>query len=107
MLYKLWTVGSVGFSASLKDGRVTTLVESSDVRNVVMLQMVMLLHEVGLQNVRVCGVADCQRLFVKTYRREFCSVRCQQRNYKRIKRQWTKEQKERQAAARRRRKARA
>ena len=80
-------------------------VDSTDVRNVVVLQLVMLLNEVGLHNVRVCGA--CPRLFVKTYRREFCSVQCQQRKYKRIKRQWTKEQKERQAAARRRRKVRA
>jgi hypothetical protein len=52
-------------------------------RTVACLQLVLLLERVGLAHVRLCGVDDCPRLFVKTYRREFCSVRCQKRHYMR------------------------
>jgi hypothetical protein len=55
------------------------------------LQLVMLLDRVGLSAVRRCGAADCRRLFVKTYRREFCSERCQKRAHKRKVRQEERE----------------
>jgi CGNR zinc finger len=34
---------------------------------------------VGWRNIRICGAPGCSHFFVKTYRREFCSLRCQQR----------------------------
>jgi hypothetical protein len=67
-------------------------------------QLTSLTLSVGARNVRVCGVDDCQRLFVKTYRREFCSIRCQQRDYKRRKRAANRVREEAQARARQRRK---
>ena len=94
--------GPVTFSASAAGRRVTLGAEGS-MRDVVVLQMQMLLDRVGLSNVRMCGVGDCQRLFVKTYRREFCSARCQQRDYKRKIRQRKRDQQEQQIRARRRR----
>lgn len=45
--------------------------------------LVLLLHLVGFENLWPCGASDCPRIFVKTYRREFCSERCQKRTYKR------------------------
>ena len=92
--------GSVQFSAIAAGRRVTCFAEGA-MRDVVVLQMLLLLDRVGLSNVRLCSVGDCQRLFVKTYRREFCSARCQQRDYKRKLRQRTREQQEQQTRARR------
>jgi endogenous inhibitor of DNA gyrase (YacG/DUF329 family) len=93
---------SVTFSAIAAGRRVTCGAEGA-MRDVVVLQMLLLLDRVGLSNVRICGVGDCQRLFVKTYRREFCSARCQQRDYKRKLRQRTREQHEQKARTKRRR----
>jgi hypothetical protein len=103
---RLTTSSGLTFSAHLADGRVTLLTDSRDMRDVVVLQLMLLLHAVGLRNVRICGAAEpggCQHLFVKTYRREFCSARCQQRDYKRRLRQRQREQKEQQTRTRRRR----
>lgn len=50
-----------------------------DIRDLVVLQLVMLLYGVGIGQVRVCRDTKCQRLFVKRYRRGFCSTRCQKR----------------------------
>jgi hypothetical protein len=93
------------FSASAAGRRVTCAAESK-MRDVVVLQMLLLLDRVGLSNVHICGAAEpggCQHLFVKTYRREFCSTKCQQRHYKREIRQQKRDEKERQVRARRRR----
>ena len=100
--YGISTNHSMTFSAVATRRRVTCRAEGA-MRDVAILQLVLLLDRVGLSNLRICGVEDCQRLFVKTYRREFCSVRCQQRDYKRRLRQRTREQKEQQTRARRRR----
>ena len=67
------------------------------------MQTVLLLHEVGLANVLECAAPDCQRLLVKVYRREFCSVQCQKRINARKQRQTAPEQKERLARRRRQR----
>ncbi len=53
-------------------------------RDLVILQVVTLLHVVGLDTVRICKA--CPRMFVRTYRREFCSARCQKRAYMRQRR---------------------
>jgi hypothetical protein len=66
-------------------------------RDVVILQLVLLVQAVGLRNVRKCEATDCARLYVKTYRREFCSSRCQKRTQMRAYRH----EQEQQAHARR------
>jgi hypothetical protein len=76
----------ITFSAQLKRGQVTVLADTDAVRDAVVLQFVLLLHAVGLHNIRECVADDCQRLFVKTYRRLFCSLRCQKRILMRRKR---------------------
>jgi hypothetical protein len=72
-------------------------------RDIAILQLLVLLDQVGMDNVRNCAAPNCPRLFVKTYRREFCSARCQQRTIKARLRQAARLQKEQQARARRRR----
>jgi hypothetical protein len=95
------------FSAHLAGSRVRLFADAfdgRDVRSLVILQFVLLMHAVGLRNIRMCGAAEpggCQRLFVKTYRRAFCSARCQQRDYKRKIRQRKREQHEQQTRRRR------
>jgi hypothetical protein len=37
-------------------------------RDLVVLQLFALLHEVGIAHLRECQAPDCRRLFVKTYR---------------------------------------
>jgi hypothetical protein len=96
------TYYAITFSARLIDGHVV-IAASGHVKDLIVLQMVLLLHEVGLKNVRECTAPDCQRLFVKVYRREFCSVQCQKRINTRNQRQIAREQKERLARRRRQR----
>jgi hypothetical protein len=99
----LGTTGPLRFTGiRFADGPVLVAASGRDVRDLVVLQLMLLLDRVGLRNVHVCGVAECPRLFVKTYRREFCSTRCQQRDYKRRLRHRAREQRERQTRARRR-----
>ena len=77
---------------------------SGSTRDLVVLQFVLLIRMVGLGNVQVCAAPECPRLFVKTYRREFCSVTCQKRVQKRKLRQQERERLERLARKRERRK---
>lgn len=78
---------SVQLRASAAGHRVTWAV-SGAVRDVAILQLWALLERVGVRNLRLCSAPDCQRLFVRTYRRVFCSVRCQQRiNKKKLRRE--------------------
>jgi hypothetical protein len=100
--YGIAITSPVTFSATAA-GRRVTCGAAGAMRDVAILQLLLLLDRVGLSNVRICGVGDCQRLFVKTYRREFCSARCQQRDYKRRLRQRRREQQEQQTRSRRRR----
>ena len=80
-------------------------VASGSTRDLAVLQFVLLIRMVGLGNVQVCAAApECPRLFVKTYRREFCSVTCQKRVQKRKLRQQERERRERLARKRERRK---
>ncbi len=73
------------FSALMARGTVVCSVGGTH-REVICLQLVMLLQTVGLGAVRFCGVDDCDRMFVKTHRRAYCSPRCQKRAYMRAKR---------------------
>jgi len=74
--------GRYRFSAALVDGRVYVTVDTQSIWDLALLHLEFLLHVVGLRNVRVCLAPDCPHLFVKTYRREYCSTRCQQRHNK-------------------------
>jgi hypothetical protein len=72
----------VNFSAiASDDAQLVACAAEGSVRDLVVLQLVLLLHEVGLGQVRICEAPDCDRLFVKAYRREFCSTRCQKRTH--------------------------
>lgn len=78
-----WSTGlplrrSVTFSAS-SVGDTVACHADGHVRDLAVLQLVMLLQQVGLDKVRVCPDPDCPRLFVKRYRKAYCSVRCQKR----------------------------
>jgi CGNR zinc finger len=88
----------------VEGGRVNLALDAPVARELVLLQVMMLLQEVGLVNVRQCAAPGCGRLFVKTYRREFCSVQCQKRINARKQRHQAREKRERQARARRLRK---
>jgi hypothetical protein len=50
------------------------------------LQFALLLEAVGIANVRVCSAVECPALYVKRYRRNFCSATCQKRTYMRQRR---------------------
>ena len=73
-----------------------------DVRDVIVLQLMSLLMQVGLSQIRICTAPDCDRLYVKVFRREFCSVRCQSRTYMKTKRANERRKRERAAIRRRR-----
>jgi hypothetical protein len=82
----LTTTGPFRFSATLVNGRVSSTVDSQSIRDVAILNLHYRLLEVGLRNIRRCADPKCRRLFVKTYRREFCSVTCQARRNKELNR---------------------
>ena len=86
------------FSVTATTDRVELAVASWDVFDLVALQLVLLVQRVGLRNVRACP--DCRRVFVKTYRRTFCSKRCQKRAQQRRLRQKEREQLAREQAHR-------
>lgn len=102
----IWLISSqrapIGFTARLVDGR-AVIAATGDTRSLVVLQTLLLLQEVGLPNVQKCSAPDCRRLFVKVYRREFCSAQCQKRIYTRTKRRLDRERKEYLARRRRQR----
>lgn len=61
------------------------------------LALMLLLHLVGLQNFWACSAPDCPRIFVKRWRREYCSARCQRRTFKRQEREGARVQRARRA----------
>lgn len=89
----------VEFSALVAGGRYD-VVADGPLRELAVLQLMLVLDRVGLGNVRKCLAADCRRIFVKTYRRGFCSTRCQQRHTKRESRRKDREDQEREAQER-------
>jgi CGNR zinc finger len=93
---------TVSYTVRLVDGR-ASIAASGDTRSLVILQAMLLLNDVGLTNVHECTAPDCRRLFVKVYRREFCSEQCQKRINTRKQRQIAREQRERLARRRRQR----
>jgi hypothetical protein len=98
---RISTYEMLNFAATAAGSAVTCEVTGS-VRDVAVLELVLLLQEVGLGQLQRCGAPDCPRLFVKTYRREFCSIKCQKRVYMRVKRQNEKDKRARKRAKRRR-----
>ena len=70
-----------GVSADAR-GRIGVQV-SGTARDLVILQFFALLQVVGVENIHACQAPDCPRIFVKTYRRDFCSAKCQTRTNKR------------------------
>ncbi len=80
------TEGLFNFTARLARGRVALGADGKHTRDLIVLQVVLLALHVGLPNVRKCGAPDCDHLFVKRYRREYCSVACQKREYMRVNR---------------------
>jgi hypothetical protein len=93
----IWTDKPMAFAVHLIDDD-AQLMASGDIRDVLILQTLMLLHEVGLHNIRTCA---CGRLFVKTYRRTFCSTTCQKRYYMRQRRENDRRKRDRRRALRR------
>lgn len=59
---------------------------AGDPRDLLLLQLAGLLQAVGLQRIHRCPAAGCSRMFVKVYRRRFCSTPCQKRTEKRVNR---------------------
>jgi hypothetical protein len=98
-------IGTYGYfvfdGQHVADGRVVVSAGAKDVSDLLKLQFVMLLHVVGLRSVHRCSARGCLRLFVKTYRREFCSVQCQQRDNKQRQRQHERNRREREQRRRR------
>ena len=87
----------VGYKAlTISAGVGGSLVGAGDIRDLIVLQLVMLLHDVGIGQVRVCRDPKCQRLFVKRYRRGFCSTRCQKRLHTYLTRLGEREERERE-----------
>jgi len=82
-------------------GSAHLLADGATVRDAAILQYVWLIYSVGLDNVRACGAPDCPHVFVKSYRREYCSLNCQRRTNKRQQRDAAKRAKEQEQRRRR------
>lgn len=105
--HPLVTDGRFKFSTVAVGDRVYCHVDSQSIRDVALLHLMLRLQDVGLRNIRQCAAPECQRLFVKTYRREFCSLRCQQRQNKRVQRARQDDERHKHQQMKRRRVARA
>jgi hypothetical protein len=76
-------------------GRTTQCLVDGHLGDVLVLQLLALLIRARFPEVRVCSAPDCERLYVKLFRREFCSVRCQSRTYMRTRRENARRQRRR------------
>lgn len=85
------------------DGHRALVGATGSFRDLVVLQLVWLLEHVGLAHVRQCAAPDCSHLYVKSYRKEFCSRRCERRTSKRRERHAAREKHEQHLRTRRRR----
>jgi hypothetical protein len=96
--YGIGLTGPVSFGG--KPTKVGVLVAiTASLRDAAILQLLALLEQVGLNQVRRCAAPDCDRLFVKHYRQTFHSLRCQQREIKRRKRDRDRERDDRERDA--------
>jgi hypothetical protein len=64
-------------------------------------RLIRLLEDVGLDKLLLCKRKDCKRLFFKMTRKEFCSPRCQSRQYMRNLRAEEREERLRRGGRRR------
>jgi hypothetical protein len=64
---------------------------AGELSDVTKLQLVVLLRMLGLPKVRRCQRAGCLKIFVKRYRREYCSRQCQNRVFMAEKRRSNRE----------------
>jgi predicted RNA-binding Zn ribbon-like protein len=69
--------------ATLLGGRGIKFRLDGSPRDVLLYQVATLLASLGndIERLLFCPAPDCRKLFVKSGRREFCSMRCQQRCY--------------------------
>jgi hypothetical protein len=49
--------------------------------DVVSYQAATLVKEIGVDRLRICSAQDCESVFIKVGRREYCSERCQRRAF--------------------------
>jgi hypothetical protein len=75
----LYEKGALTFRAAGRPGGRVALGAEGSVRDLVILQLVVLLHEIGFGQVRECRDVKCRRLFIRRYRKDFCSGKCQKR----------------------------
>jgi hypothetical protein len=78
---------SLSFRTLTTDGRVAIAVDGHDARDLVILQLMVLLQIVGLKNVLRCPLPECGRIFVKRHKQEYCTPAHQGLHNKRKQRQ--------------------
>lgn len=88
---QIGTYGAVTYAAKLVNGAWVPRVDGEP-RDVLVIQFIALLHAAGFDSVQLCTAPPapggtsrdiCGRLYVKAYRRKFCSRTCQARDEKR------------------------
>jgi hypothetical protein len=76
-------IGELTFGG-LPDGTGSIVIAvSGSTENLLMYCVVQLLERAGIGRLRRCPAANCERIFTRVGRREFCSDRCQKRMYMR------------------------
>lgn len=94
--------GDLAFGASRReDGTINISVSGRHLRDILVQQLVTLLRLVGLKHVRSCAAPDCERIYVKTDKREYCSPQCQKRVWARTRRANERHKQEQRARRRR------
>lgn len=96
------TVSHVSFFARADAWDRVTFAAAGEPPAIACMALIIVLYQVGISSVRLCGASDCGRLYIKTHRREFCSERCQKRDYKRRERQTARATQDRAQLRRRR-----
>jgi hypothetical protein len=89
-------IATVTLSLTLERGRLVPAGEAqtSSIRSAIVLQLWELVRVVGVNHLRKCTATDCARLFVKLYRRKFCSATCERRTNKRALRARARDQRQ-------------
>lgn len=86
-------------------GGIVACTLDGDVRDAAVWQLVMLLGQVGVSQIRPCRAEDCAHLYVKTHKRMFCSRACQNRQFMRQKRENERYKRQQRARTRQRQRA--
>lgn len=63
----------------VKTGNTVWLLVDGTPRDVLLYQVATFLQAVGVERLHLCPAPDCDRVFIKIGRREYCSERCQRR----------------------------